>query len=158
VELRPLLRPRVPDLTDWARVRSVAFPGPRLQRYIPPVGEQEMLTPTTPPRRITNRVLGAFTVAGLLGLGILAMTLMIGFEEADSTLLLVSAVLTFAAPIAMLVHLALTREMTRQEKRIWVQGLTGPRFLLVFSRYLTADDRRAAAMMLAEETSARRRA
>jgi hypothetical protein len=104
-----------------------------------------------------NRLLGAFTVAGLLGLGILAMTLMIGFEEANSTLLLVSAVLIFATPVAMLVHLALTKEMTRQEKRIWIQGLTGPRAASVFSRYLTADDRRAAAMMLAEEASARRR-
>ena len=104
-----------------------------------------------------NRLLGAFTVASLLGLGILAMTLMIGFEEANSTLLLVSAVLIFSTPVALLVHLALTREMTPQEKRIWIQELTGPRAPSVFTRYLTADDRRAAAMTLAEEAAARRR-
>jgi hypothetical protein len=115
-----------------------------------------MLTPTTRTGRITNRLLGAFTAASLLGLGILAMTLMIGFEEANGSLLVVSAVLIFATPAAMLVHLALTKELTAQEKRMWIRGLTGPRAASVFSSYLTSDDRRAAATTLAEEAAARR--
>ena len=59
---------------------------------------------------------------GLVGL---MLTLAFGFETPNTTLLIVSTPLTFAAPIAVLWHLVATRTLTTAEKRIWVRELTG---------------------------------
>ena len=99
----------------------------------------------------TNRVLGACAVLNLFGMAGLVLTATLAFEEPNTALLLVSSLLLFAAPIAVLLHLASTRELSRQEKRIWIQQLTGRRAPWVFSDYLTSPDRRATAKRLAEE-------
>jgi hypothetical protein len=110
-----------------------------------------MPTSTVRQPAFTNRVLEAFAILSVFGMVGLAVTALLGFEEANTTLLLFSAVLVFAAPLAILVHLSATRELTRQEKRIWIQQLAGRRAPWVFSDYLTCPDRRAAAKRLAEE-------
>jgi hypothetical protein len=106
----------------------------------------------------TNTVLGAFAVLGVFGIVGLVLTAMLGLEEPNSTLLVLSSVLLFAAPLATLVHLSVTRDLTREEKRIWIQQLTGRRAAWAFADYLTCHDRRATAKRLVEEALARRRA
>jgi hypothetical protein len=69
--------------------------------------------------------------------------------------LLTSFVLMLAAPVAMLVHLTVTRELTPREKRIWIRQLAGPRAARAFSAYLTSHDRGATAELLAAEALAR---
>ena len=101
----------------------------------------------------TNAILGAFTVLSVAGLAGLIITPLAGFEEPASGLLLVSSVLTLAAPIATLVHLSVTKELTRHEKGIWMRQLTGPRAPRVFSMYLTSRDRSAVAERFAAEAT-----
>jgi hypothetical protein len=95
------------------------------------------------------------SLLGTVGLG---LTALLGFEKPSNTLLLVFSVLVLAAPVAMLVHLSATRELTREEKRIWIRELTGPRAPWAFSDYVASSDRRATAGRLAEEALARRSA
>jgi hypothetical protein len=116
--------------------------------------------PTSTPKQaaFANAVLGALAVLGVFGMVGLAVTALLGFEEPNSTLLVFSSVLLFAAPVGILAHLSVTRELTRQEKRIWFQQLTGRRAAWAFSGYLTCHDRRATAKRLAEEQAARRQA
>lgn len=102
----------------------------------------------------TNRVFGALVVLSVVGMVGLAVTGVVGFEEPNNTLLLISLVLMFAAPLAMLVHLTGTRELTSREKRIWVRQLVGPRAARAFSAYLTSHDRSATAERLAAEALA----
>ena len=102
----------------------------------------------------TNKVFGAFAVLSVLGMAGLAVTAIVGFEEPNNTLLLFSFVVIFAAPVAMLVHLTVTRELTPREKRIWIRQLAGPRGPRVLSAYLTSHDRRATAERLAAEALA----
>jgi hypothetical protein len=113
--------------------------------------------PTAHHAVVTNRVLAAFAGLSVLGLVGLAGTVLIGFEEPNGTLLLLSSVLVFAAPVAGLVHLGLTRTLTPTEKRIWLHELTGRRAAWALSEYLTCHDRRSTARRLAEEALARRR-
>jgi hypothetical protein len=103
----------------------------------------------------TDTLLGACAVLNLFGVAGLVLTAMLAFEEPNSALLLVSSLLLFAAPIAVLLHLVVTRELSRQEKRIWTQQLTGRRAPWAFSDYLSSPDRRATAKRLAEETATR---
>ena len=112
---------------------------------------------TTTSSPIGNRVLGALTLLSLAGIVGLGLTALLAFEKPNSMLLLVSSLLVLATPVAMLVHLSATRELTREEKRIWIRQLTGPRAPWAFSEYVTSDDRPATARRLEEEALARRR-
>src|SRR5437762_14154916 len=107
--------------------------------------------PTSPATRptITNKVFGAFVVWSVFGVVGRAVAAMVGFEEPNETLLLVSFVLMLAAPVAMLVHLTITKELTWREKRIWIRQLASHRGARVFSAYLTSHDRGATAADLA---------
>jgi hypothetical protein len=80
----------------------------------------------------------------LVGAAALAVTVLLGFEEPNGLLLLIASILLFAAPVTMLTHLAMTNELTREEKRIWLRALTGRRALAACSIYLTCGDRREA--------------
>jgi hypothetical protein len=101
-----------------------------------------------------SRVLVALGVPGVAGL---FATGLMGFEEPGNMLLLLSSALTLAAPAAVLVHLAVTGELTRHEKRVWMRHLSGSRAPSAFAAYLTAPDRRAVARKLAAATAAIRR-
>jgi hypothetical protein len=102
----------------------------------------------------TNRVFGVLAVLSVVGIVMSAMTALVGFEEPSSTLLLTSLVLAFAAPVAILVHLVGTNELTRHEKRIWIRQLAGPRAAGAFSAYMISHDRSATAERLAGEALA----
>jgi len=80
----------------------------------------------------------------IVGAVAMAVTMLLGFEEPNGILLLVSSILLFAAPVAMLAHLALTHELTAEEKRIWFRALTGRRALAACSMYLSGGNRREA--------------
>jgi hypothetical protein len=95
-------------------------------------------------------MLSGFTALSVCGMGGLAAIGLLGFEEPDTTLLLISSAFVFAAPIAVLVHLGFTRELTREEKRIWIRELTGRQAPWAFSNYLTSEHRRATARRLAD--------
>jgi hypothetical protein len=105
----------------------------------------------------TDRVLGAFALLSVFGMVGLALTAMLGFEEPNNTLFLFSFVLMFAAPMAMLVHLIVNRELTPREKRIWIRQLAGPNAARAFSAYFTSRDRSATADRFAAEALARSR-
>jgi len=98
-----------------------------------------------------NRVFGAFAVLSAVGVVGLALTALAGFEEPNNTLLLVSAALVLAAPVAMLSHVSVTSELTRQEKRAWIRRLASARAPRVFAEYLTCPDRRAAGRSLSKK-------
>jgi hypothetical protein len=68
-----------------------------------------------------------------------------GFEEPTGILLLSSSLLMLATPMAVLLHLLFTGELTWSEKRVWLRELAGSRVLRVFSAYLRCHDRRALA-------------
>jgi hypothetical protein len=104
-----------------------------------------------------NWTLAAFAALSLLGIVGLAATALLGFEEPNSVLLLWSSALVLAAPAAILVHLIMTKDLTRQEKRIWLHEFASPRAGWAISEYLTSGDRRATAGSLAEQALARRR-
>ncbi len=72
---------------------------------------------------------------------VLVVAAALGFEEPNETLFLVSFVLILAAPVAMLLHLAITGELRWREKRIWIRQLASARGARVFSAYLTSHDR-----------------
>jgi len=101
-----------------------------------------------------NTVLGAWCgTLNLFGIAGLVLTATLTFEEPSDILLVVSSMLLFAAPLAVLAHLALTRELSRREKRIWIRQLIGRRAPWALSDYLTFPDRRATAKRLAEEAA-----
>jgi hypothetical protein len=71
-----------------------------------------LIQPTIP-----RRVMGILAVVTVLGIAGFAVTVMLGFEEPNTPMLLVSGAMTLAAPITALVHLVVTRGLTLDEKR-----------------------------------------
>jgi hypothetical protein len=110
--------------------------------------------PPTVPRWVSG-ISGALSVLGLAGL---VLTLVLGFETPNTALLATSGALTFAAPLAVLWHLAATRTLTTAEKRMWIRELTGAEAWSAISEYMTSPDLRASSRRRAEEAAARRRA
>jgi hypothetical protein len=96
-------------------------------------------------------VLRALPLLSTLGLAGLVVTVLVGFEEPDDTLLHLSSVAVVLPVLAAFVHLGLTRELTGDEKRAWLRELTGRRAVWAWSSYLTCADRREAAERLASQ-------
>ena len=112
------------------------------------------ISPTRQPS-FTNRVFGALAAVSAAGMVGLAVTAVVGFEEPNNALLLTSFILMLVAPVATLVHLARTRELTSRERRMWIRQFAGPRAPRAFSAYLTSHDRSATAERLAAEALTR---
>lgn len=83
----------------------------------------------------------------------LILAAVFGFEEPIDRLLLPAAGLLLAAIAAVLLHLAVTRALTRPQKRAWLARLTGRRAAWAWGEYLTCDDLAAAADRFAETDS-----
>jgi hypothetical protein len=90
-------------------------------------------------------VLFVFAMAGLV------LTVVLGFEEPNDTLLLISSSLLLTAIVAVFAHLAVTKELNRSEKRIWLARLTGRKAPWALSDYLSCEDLRATAVSFLEE-------
>ena len=97
-------------------------------------------------------VSGALSLLGVVGL---LLTLVLGFETPNATLLAVSA-LVFAAPLAALWHFVTTRSLTPTEKRIWMRELTGADVFSALSEYMRSTNLRASAERRAAEAARRR--
>ena|SRR2546428_6070860 len=108
--------------------------------------------PPTVPRWIT----GISEALSLLGLAGLVLTLVLGFETPNTALLATSGPLTFAAPLAVLWHVAATRTLTAAEKRMWIRELTSAEAWSAISEYMTSPDLRASAQRRAEDAAGRR--
>jgi hypothetical protein len=94
--------------------------------------------------RTVVTVLFVFAIAGLV------LTVVFGFEEPNNTLLLLSSGLLLTAILAVFAHLAVTEELNRSEKRIWLAQLTGRKAPWALCEYLTCDDLRATAVSFVE--------
>ena len=86
----------------------------------------------------------------------LVLTAVFGFEEPNTTLLLVSSGSLVTAVLAVFGHLALNRVLDRSQKRMWLTQLTGRRAMFAWAEYLACDDLRAAVRQLAQEAATRR--
>ena len=95
----------------------------------------------TTPGSGSNRVLLSLPYVSLLGLAGLATNIILSFEEPHTPMLLVSALLLSAAPVGVLVHLAATPELTREEKRMWLAGLLSQNGPTLFAAYFNARHR-----------------
>ena len=98
------------------------------------------------------------TVAGalsLLGLASLILTVALGFETPNTAMLIISAVLVFAVPLAVLWHFVTTRTLTPAEKRIWMRELTGAEAFAALSEYMRSPDLRSSAAAAAAKRDAR---
>ena len=101
-------------------------------------------------------VTAASGALSLRGMAVLILALTLGFETPSTPLLLVSAMLTFAAPLAALWHFVATRALTPDEKRIWLRELTGPDVFSAISEYMGSSDLRASAQRRAADAALRR--
>jgi len=95
-----------------------------------------------------ERLLGILPYLTLLGVLSLVANVIVSFEEPHAAMLFVAALLLFAAPAGMLVHLVVTSEMTRSEKRCWMTGLMRGNAAL-FAAYFNRAERRATTERLA---------
>jgi hypothetical protein len=91
--------------------------------------------------RLVNFALRGLPLLTLLGFAGLVANLALSFEEPQTTLLVASGLLMAAAPLGMALHLGATRQLSREEKRLWVAGLLSPRGPALFSAYFTAAER-----------------
>ena len=85
-------------------------------------------------------VAGAFLALSLLGLAGLVLTCLLGFEAPNTALLATSGALVLTALLVVLWHLAETRTLTTEEKRLWIRELTGAAAFVALSEYLTSPD------------------
>ena len=69
------------------------------------------------------------------------VAVVLGFEEPNTSILVISGLLMLIAPLAVAAHLTVTSEMTREEKSLWVQIFSSSRAFGALSPYLTSLDR-----------------
>jgi hypothetical protein len=100
-----------------------------------------MTTSPTPPVH-ARRTLETWMAPSLAGFALFCVTGVLGFEEPNAWLLLIAAGLALAAPAAVLAHLVLTRELSREEKWMWVRELTGGSAASALADYLRTFDHR----------------
>ena len=100
------------------------------------MNSETVVQPTTMSRGVVN-LLAGLTVTGIMGL---LVTMVLGFEEPHTPMLLVAGAMTLAAPIAVLVHLRVTRGLTHEEKLIWLKEFRSANIWSAFSEYLSSTD------------------
>ena len=115
------------------------------------MNSQTLVHPAVP-RRVTG-ILAALTMAGIIGT---VVTAVLGFEEPNTPMLLVSGVLALAAPLAVLVHLRLTRGLTQDKKRIWLKEFRSAQVWSSLSEYLSSTDLSESARQRAQRALALR--
>lgn len=100
-----------------------------------------------------STVLAILPWVSLLGFVGLAVNAVLSFEEPESAMLIASGLLLLAAPLGLLVHLGLTRELTGAEKRAWIVGLTGRSGMAFLAAYFNGSGRRTALERVTSETA-----
>jgi hypothetical protein len=104
------------------------------------------------PRGVMS-ILAVLTVVGIAGFFVTAM---LGFEEPNTPMLLVSGAMTLAAPITALMHLSITRWLTHDEKRIWLKEFGSAEIWSALSEYLSSTNLSESANRRAQDALARR--
>ena len=99
--------------------------------------------------RTALAILPWISLLGLLGL---VVNTVLSFEEPERAMLIASGLLLMAAPLGLSIHLAVTRELSRDEKRAWIAGLTGRRGMAFLAAYFEGSGRRAALAQATSET------
>jgi len=94
------------------------------------------------------------TLLGCVGLG---LTVVLGFEEPDLRWLAASSALIAAAPLGMALHMALTGEISKRDKRLWLASLAGMKDPAAFPDYFTPESRSVATRALRARAQAGRR-
>ena len=100
--------------------------------------ETGMNTHTSVQPTVARGIRGVLTVLTMVGIVGLVVTTMLSFEEPNTLMLVVSGALALAAPITALVHLGLTRELTDDEKKIWLKEFRSARVWSALSEYLSS--------------------
>ena len=98
-------------------------------------------------------MLGALSYLSLLGVLGLAATVLLGFEEPPHLTLVVSGILSLAAPLGILGHIVLTRELTSAQKLAWVRALLGAKCVRYWRAYSNRRRREAATRVLELQVS-----
>jgi hypothetical protein len=107
--------------------------------------------PTMRPSQESSFPRRAFTClpyVSLLGVALLVVNIALSFEEPHGAMLTIAFLLLLAAPLGILFHMAITSEMTRAEKRMWLSGLAGLKGPSLFVAYFSGNDRARATAML----------
>ena len=99
--------------------------------------------------QVADRLFACVPYVSLFGVATLVANLMLSFEEPHWAMLNVAALLIIAAPLGVLVHLAATSELTRDEKRMWVEALASRKGPALFAAYFNAGERARATRKLA---------
>jgi len=95
------------------------------------MNSETLVRPPTIQRGIIG-ILAVLTVIGIVGF---MVTMVLGFEEPHTLMLLVAGAMTLAAPITVLVHLRVTRTLTPEEKRIWLKEFRSAEVWSALSEY-----------------------
>ena len=103
------------------------------------------------PAVLSSLVLATLPYVTLLGCAGVVVEIALSFEEPHGATLLTSALLVAAAPIGMALHLALTSELTADEKHKWVTGLMTRRGPGLFAAYFNQAARRHATEEIAAQ-------
>jgi len=98
--------------------------------------------------RLARAGAAAMPYVTLLGCAGLAATAVLGFEEPNPRMLLVSGVLVAVAPAGLLLHLAFTGELSRADKRAWLAGLASFRDPGLLADYFDPETRAQATRRL----------
>jgi hypothetical protein len=102
----------------------------------------------SPEGSFSQRAFECLPYLSLLGLALLVANIMLSFEEPHWAMLTVATLLVIAAPLGILIHLAVTSELTPADKRMWLSALGGRRAPSLFAAYFKASDRARATQML----------
>ncbi len=101
-----------------------------------------------PTSQAVNRVVAILPYVSLVGFLGLAPNLLLSFEEPHAGMLLVATLLLSVAPVGLLVHLATTRELSAQERSVWLAGLMSRKGARFFAAYFHAGERRRTTQQL----------
>ena len=85
------------------------------------------------------------TALGVVGLAGLLLTFWLGFEQGNVLLMTLSAAMVFAVPTAAVIHLAWTRTLNPERKRIWWREFGSAEIWSALSEYLSSRDLGASA-------------
>ena len=105
---------------------------------------------------VPRGVLSILAVLALVGIAGFVLMAMLGFEEPNTPMLLLSSAMTLAAPIAALAHLSVTRGLTNVEKRIWLKEFGSAHVWSALSEYLSSPNLNESARRRAQDALARR--
>ena len=82
--------------------------------------------------------------------GVAAMIALLGFEAMDGTQLLGLTLLMLLSPAAVLIHVVVTKQLTSDDRRLWLRAFVSSRFAAAFSAYLNSTDLSADSRKLRE--------